>query len=310
VLASRRPAADVFASIPSGSNIDWTAPLRDYPARWQVLPQQVVPVLPTAVPATAPPGMVRVPGGRFDFRVSGVEIEGGDSAGVDVQYPWEEAPRRHHRAEIDVAPFFIDRHPVTNAEFKRFVDATGYRPPDPHNFLRHFVGKSYPEGWGNKPVTWVSLDDARAYAKWAGKRLPREWEWQLAAQGSDGRLYPWGNEWDGSAVPAVQTGRTLGPLPDVSAHPRGASAHGVMDLVGTVWQWTDEYADEHTRAAVIRGGSLYQPQGSRWYFPQAHRLDQHGKYLLMAPSLDRAGTIGFRCVVDATPRADTLGAVR
>ena len=61
----------------------------------------------------------------------------------------------------------------------------------------------------------------------------------------------------------------------------------------------DEYADDHTRAAILRGGSSYQPQTSHWYFPQAYRLDQHGKYLLMAPCKDRAGTVGFRCVVDA-----------
>lgn len=73
-----------------------------------------------------------------------------------------------------------------------------------------------------------------------------------------------------------------------------------MDLVGNGWQWADEYVDEHTGAAVLRGGSYYRPQGSQWYFPQAHRLDQHGKYLLMAPSIDRSGTIGFRCVKDAS----------
>jgi formylglycine-generating enzyme required for sulfatase activity len=71
-----------------------------------------------------------------------------------------------------------------------------------------------------------------------------------------------------------------------------------MDLVGNVWQWTDEYEDEHTSAAVLRGGSYYQPQGSMWYFPRAYQNDQHGKLLLMAPSIDRAGTLGFRCVVD------------
>ncbi|WP_229255947.1 hypothetical protein [Duganella fentianensis] len=74
---------------------------------------------------------------------------------------------------------------------------------------------------------------------------------------------------------------------------------GVEGLVGSVWQWTSEFADQHTRAAVLRGGSYYQPQNSYWYFPQAYRLDQHGKYLLMAPSRDRAGTIGLRGVQDS-----------
>ena len=70
-------------------------------------------------------------------------------------------------------------------------------------------------------------------------------------------------------------------------------------MVANVWQWTDEFEDPHTRSAVLRGGSYYQPQGSMWYFPQAYRLDKHGKYLLMSPSLDRSGTIGFRCAKDA-----------
>ena len=69
-------------------------------------------------------------------------------------------------------------------------------------------------------------------------------------------------------------------------------------MVGNVWQWTDEYVDDHTRGGILRGGSYYQPQGSIWYFPQAYRNDQHGKLLLMAPSYDRSGTLGFRCVKD------------
>ena len=163
------------------------------------------------------------------------------------------------------------------------------------------IGRSgtYPKGWDNRPVTWVSLEDARAYATWAGKRLPNEWEWQYAAQGNDGRLYPWGNKWNDNAVPIPDTSRTLrGPDP-VDAHPGGASPFGVMDLVGNVWQWTNEYEDEHTRAAILRGGSYYRPQGSIWYFPQAYKLNEHGKYLLMAPSMDRSACVGFRCVQDA-----------
>jgi formylglycine-generating enzyme required for sulfatase activity len=89
-----------------------------------------------------------------------------------------------------------------------------------------------------------------------------------------------------------------GPDP-VDAHPQGASPFGVTDLVGNVWQWTDEFEDEHTRSAIVRGGSYYQPHGSIWYFPQAYRNDEHSKLLLMAPSYDRSGGIGFRCVRDA-----------
>ncbi len=274
-------------------------PLSSFSHEWHFLPQQLVEIAPTKPAASAPEGMVKIPGGYFLFRVSGVEIEGGNDIGLDVQFPWEDSPRRQHLHPMHIKPFYVDKYPVSNAEFKTFMDATRYRPKDDHNFLRDWKNGTYPEGWNSKPVTWVSLEDARAYASWGGKRLPHEWEWQYAAQGTDGRLYPWGKDWDTGAVPTPEKGRTMRPPTSVDAYPKGASPFGVMDLVGDVWQWTDEYQDTHTRAAVVRGGSYYQAQGSRWYFPQAYRLDEHGKYLLMAPSVDRSGTIGFRCVVDA-----------
>jgi formylglycine-generating enzyme required for sulfatase activity len=199
---------------------------------------------------------------------------------------------------MHVAPFYMDTYPVTNAEFKKFLDATHYRPADDLNFLKDWKGGSFPEGWANKPVTWVSIEDARAYAKWAGKRLPHEWEWQFAAQGTDGRRYPWGDTWEASRVPVADHGRSMRGPDDVDGHPTGASTSGVMDMVGNVWQWTDEYVDEHTRGGILRGGSYYQPAGSVWYFPQAYRNDQHGKLLMMAPSYDRSGALGFRCVED------------
>lgn len=264
---------------------------------WKPLQQQIVPIPPSRPSRNLPEGMVRIPGGTFRFAVSGVEIE--KSEGVDVQYPWEEAPGLQHDHALAIKPFYIDRSPVTNAEFKRFVDAAQYHPADDHNFLRDWKDGIYPEGWANRPVTWISIEDARAYAKWAGKRLPHEWEWQYAAQGTDGRAYPWGNEWKAEAVPPPDKTRTRRPPTDVGAYPKGASVFGVQDLVGNVWQWTEEFQDTHTRAAILRGGSYYQPQGSGWYFPQAYRLDQHGKYLLLAPCKDRAGTVGFRCVKEA-----------
>jgi iron(II)-dependent oxidoreductase len=274
-------------------------PLSSYSHEWKPLAQQLVDIAKTEPASAALEGMAKIPAADYLFKVEGLEIEGFNDAGVDVQYPWEDIPRRYHEHTMHIASFYIDKYPVTNAEFKKFLDATQYHPKDDLDFLKDWKDGRYPDGWGNKPVTWVSQEDARAYAKWAGKRLPHEWEWQYAAQGTDGRIYPWGNDWDLSNVPAPDRSRTMRGPDNVDAHPAGASPFEVMDMVGNVWQWTDEYVDDHTRGGILRGGSYYQPQGSVWYFPQAYRNDQHGKLLLMAPSYDRSGALGFRCVKDA-----------
>ncbi len=275
------------------------APLESFSHEWKSLPQQLVEIAAVQPTSSAPEGMVKIPGGSYVFRVHGIEIEGSDDIGVDVQYPWEDSPRRFHEHRMEIRPFYMDKYPVTNAEFKKFLDATNYRPKDDLNFLKDWKNGTYPQGWDNKPVTWVSIEDARAYAKWAGKRLPHEWEWQFAAQGTDGRIYPWGNQWNANAVPIPDKSRTMRAPDNVDAHPDGASSFGVMDMVGNVWQWTDEYVDEHTRAGILRGGSYYQAQGSMWYFPQAYKNDEHGKLLMMSPSYDRSAALGFRCVRDA-----------
>jgi iron(II)-dependent oxidoreductase len=275
-----------------------TKPLAGYSSAWETLPQTMTAIAPAVNAGPMPASMLLIPAADFVFRVVGIEIEGMNDEGVDVQYPWESSARRYHAQKMHIPQFRIDRYPVSNAEFKEFLTATSYHPADDHNFLRDWKDGAFPAGWGKKPVTWVSFEDARAYAKWAGKRLPHEWEWQYAAQGQDNRVYPWGDSWNPAAVPVAEKGRQMVPPDDSDAHPAGASLFGVLDLVGNVWQWTDEYCDAHTCAAILRGGSHYQPQGSRWYFPQAYRLSEHGKYLLMAPSLDRAATVGFRCVQD------------
>ena len=275
-------------------------PLQSFAVTNPILSQTITPIPPTKAVTQVPEGMVPIPGGKFEFEVKGIEIEGDERDGLDVQYPWETVARRSHKHTLDVAPIFMDKFPVTNAQFKKFLDASHYRPADDHNFLKDWRNGACPEGWGNKPVTWVALEDARAYAKWAGKRLPHEWEWQYAAQGADGRTYPWGNAWDATKVPTPNKTRADQPPSDVDAS-SGASPFGVMDLVGNVWQWTDEYTDDHTRAAILRGGSRFQPGGSDWYFPEAYKLAEHGKYLLMSPGRDRSANVGFRCVVDAAP---------
>jgi formylglycine-generating enzyme required for sulfatase activity len=165
--------------------------------------------------------MVKIPESDFRFRIEGIEIEGFDDIGVDVQYPWEDTPRRFHDHPMHIKSFWIDKYPVTNAQFKKFMDASHYQPKDELNFLRDWKSGNYPDGWDNKPVTWVSVEDARAYAAWAGKRLPHEWEWQYAAQSADARLYPWGNDWNAANVPAADRGHKHAPLANVDAHPQG-----------------------------------------------------------------------------------------
>ena len=221
-------------------------PLASYSHAPVILQQTIFPIAATQPAAEPPAGMVRIPGGSFDFRVQGTEIEGGGNVGVDVQYPWEDSARRFHEHTMEVDPFYIDKYPVTNAQFKKFLDATHYAPRDSNNFLRDWKNGTFPAGWENRPVTWVSMEDARAYATWAGKRLPLEWEWQLAAQGLDARAFPWGNQWQPAYVPTPDTGRTMTAPDPVDAHPEAASPYGVMDMVGNVWQWTEEFDDEHT----------------------------------------------------------------
>ena len=100
------------------------------------MPQTMVAIAATKPATDAPEGMIRIPGGDFVFAVNGTEIEGSANPGVDVQYPWEDVPRRYHEHKMQVAPFYIDKYPVTNAQFKRFLDATKYAPKDTMNFLR------------------------------------------------------------------------------------------------------------------------------------------------------------------------------
>jgi iron(II)-dependent oxidoreductase len=299
LLASRTAPQSNIQSLMTKMKDLTATPLANYSHEWKVVPQQIVPIAVTKPPAGSPSDMVRIPEGDFQFRIEGIEIEGFNDIGVDVQYPWEDTPRRFHDHPMHIKSFWIDKYPVTNAQFKKFLDASHYHPVDDLNFLREWQNGKHPDGWDNQPVTWVSIEDARTYAAWAGKRLPHEWEWQYAAQGSDGRTYPWGNAWKAEAVPAPDKSRTMRGPDAVDAHPMGASPFGVMDMVGNVWQWTEEFQDDHTRGGILRGGSYYQPQGSIWYFPQAYKLSEHGKLLMMAPSKDRSGGLGFRCVQDA-----------
>ncbi|MFI5194589.1 MAG: formylglycine-generating enzyme family protein [Chitinophagales bacterium] len=275
-------------------------PLKAVSADRNILQQQLLPLNRTSVSAPVPEGMILVPAAKnFVFESNGVMIEGDELPdAIGVQHPWEKHPSRAQKHSLDIPAFCMDRYPVTNRQFKQFLDATKYHPKDDHHFLKDWTNGIYPAGSGDRPVTWVSIEDARAYAAWAGKRLPHEWEWQYAGQGKEGFIYPWGKHMDSTRVPPPDSSRDIRPPTNVNAYPQGASPFGVMDMVGNVWQWTDEYRDDHTRSAILKGGNYYHPQTSFWYFPQAYELNKYGKYLLLSPGSDRSGTIGFRCVKD------------
>lgn len=203
------------------------------------------------------------------------------------------------RRKARLARYAIDLVPVTNGEYARFLRSSGYRPRHPENFLRHWQAGTPPAGKEDHPVVYVDLEDARAYAKWAGKRLPTELEWQYAAEGPAGLLYPWGNE----MVPGRCNGGEGGGTTPVWAFPDGRSPFGCYDMCGNTWEWTEsECSDGRTRFAILKGGSWYRAEGSKWYTdggPQAGRFGM--KFLLMWPGLDRCATVGFRC---AAPLAE------
>jgi len=138
--------------------------------------------------------------------------------------------------KVYLGAYYIDRYPVTNAEYKRFVDATGHRQPN-------WKGGTYPAGKADHPVVRVSWEDATAYAQWAGKRLPTEAEWEKAARGVDGRRWPWGNEWGAGRCNSQETG--IGDTTPVGKYsPAGDSPYGSADMAGNVWEWVGDWYDD------------------------------------------------------------------
>jgi formylglycine-generating enzyme required for sulfatase activity len=210
---------------------------------------------------------------------------------------------RDLKSQITLKPYAMDVTPATNGEFGAFLKSSGYQPKEKTNFLKHWIDGKPPAGLEDHPVVYVDLEDARAYAKWAGKRLPTEAEWQFAAQGRDNRKYPWGDQVPGPNDHLCNmSGRTTTP---VKQYPDGRSPLGIYDLCGNVWQWTEsERCDGVNRFAMLRGGSFYQsgPRSSRWYMDGGLQEAQFAaKCLLYCPGVDRCATVGFRCVKDVTP---------
>jgi serine/threonine-protein kinase len=209
--------------------------------------------------------------------------------------------------EVSVKDFFMDRTEVTNAEYADFVHRTGYQAP------KNWAGNNPPTGRERWPVTEVSADDARGFAAWRSTRdgvkyrLPTEEEWEYAARGgSRNFLYPWGNTWhDNYANLGTGGGEKVDFPRPVGSYPQGASASGILDMIGNVWEWTSSeaslYPGNHGSISadergnlVIRGGShqslhlrAIQYRGSR-EFPATFRV--------WSPGYTRENSIGFRLV--------------
>lgn len=186
--------------------------------------------------------------------------------------------------EVWVDGFWIDRTPVTNGQFRAFWEAGLYDDPTApcweglqagYQWIRKMEERRVPRYWydpqwnqSDQPIVGVTWYEAMAYARWAGKRLPTEAEWEKAARGADGRRFPWGNEFDSQRCNVAATG--LGCTTAVGHFaPAGDSPYGVAEMAGNIWEWTStlyhpypyqaddgrEAWRDHTGRRVLRGGS-------------------------------------------------------
>jgi formylglycine-generating enzyme required for sulfatase activity len=174
--------------------------------------------------------------------------------------------------------YYIDRTQVTNAEYKRYVDANGI------DFPPHWRMGAPVAGTENHPVVHVTWFDAAGYAKWAGKRLPTGPEWEKAARGTDGRLYPWGDTYDKTRLNSGDGG-PLKVLPVAQFSPQGDSPFGIVDMSGNVYEWTNDGNEVVTMG--LRGGSWLDGRDeARTFAIRRHTPRRKNDF------------IGFRCVMD------------
>ena len=243
----------------------------------EVLEQEREP--PVRTPQPIEPELVRIPAGEF--------LMGSDPQKDGRAY---EAEQPQHR--VYLPDYHMSRTPITNAQYAAFVEASGYPAPN-----RWEDGKS-PVGKDDYPVVYISWRDAMAYCKWLSEknsqayRLPSEAEWEKAARGTDGRIYPWGDEWDPGRCNSKQSG------PDdatpVDAYPEGASLYGILDMAGNMWEWTGSLyrpypydpmdgREDPTRPGdkrVLRGGAFYSTarRVRCAYRDSSHPEDWRGHY--------------------------------
>jgi len=227
---------------------------------------------PVATPTSGPsnkPNTAYVEGGEF--------LLGSDMGNED------ETPQQ----AMFIDAFNIDIYPVTNAEYKEFVDATGHELP------RKWEDGTFPEGAADHPVVWVTWHDAQAYADWAGKRLPTEMQWEKAARGTDGRVYPWGDTFDAAKCNSRESG-VKGTSP-VGSYPEGVSPCGAFDMAGNVWEWTADWYQAYRGSLYELGryGEQYKVlRGGSWF--DGNDMMRTTTRKSFDPN-QGFSTIGFRC---------------
>ncbi len=228
-------------------------------------------------------GMVFVPAGEF--------VMGSTLDDLRHQADTDEWPQRR----VWVDDYYIDVHEVTNAEYKRFVDSLHIEPPP------RWVDGNYGVGEDGFPVVSVTWYEARAYAEWAGKRLPTEAEWEKAARGTDGRRFPWGDEFDPHRC---NNGDRLMPI---MQFPDGVSPYGCFDMAGNAAEWVeDRYAPYPREPGQTLPGDIadrtWPYRGDRRVY-RGGSWNSFGRYLRCAnreaaPPGKRWMYVGFRCAMD------------
>ncbi|MBI3246772.1 MAG: formylglycine-generating enzyme family protein [Deltaproteobacteria bacterium] len=259
--------------------------------------QQLPPSPPS--PAPAPAGMVSAPAGEFFM---------GCNEAVDKNCAADEKPGR----TVYVNAFAVDMYEVTGVDYRRCVEAGKCTAPYTNG------SRNWYEPWhATHPINEVDWNQADAYCRWAGKRLPTEAEWEKAARGTDGRVYPWGSEWDDEkanmrggtvAVGLHVAGRrrgayrgksTRGETVAVGLHVAGASPYRVQDMAGNVWEWTADWYD----AAYYQNGPTQSPSGPKTGTFRSVRGGSWNSHPLLGRASSRRGNVpgthtgllGFRC---------------